>query len=246
MENRIGALLLVVLGLAPGMVAAQVQQLTPEDWVIPRMNGFIRSGRGLDEARNYALKIFHATDIDGGGVSERDYALTVNFRAAAHRAGTMNTWLRLDLDGDGKMTRLEAEQFFGQQARQPIVTQGVLLMPTSEQVAKTMAKLVGDAMKPDVDDDGVVTFAELLAYAEQQRVNRSQGVDVQRSVPMALDLNNDGIVTEEEYMQVVERALVQIDSNGDNVVSPDEAAMFQRRMHEVSRTIALELARKKQ
>ena len=238
---------LLVLGLISGCVSAadrsapdgaiprlspnESSQLSAEDWMSLRLRNSVRGGKPVETVRSQTIRQFWLADLDGGGVSESDYVLKEQIALAQARTGLVSRWLKLDLDGDGEVTRAEVEASFSGPARKPLRSAGKELMPTPEQIAQVRDKLVGDALKQDRDGDDVITFAEAMASAHDataQRKGRSRNKS--QEIPLSLDRNDDGIVSETEYSQVLDRVLGTIDSDSDGAFSAQEIAVHAERI----------------
>lgn len=233
---------LVMVGSLVGSALAQdASPIKGEDRVALKMIRKIRAGGSPDAVREIMLRWFRSTDIDGGGVSESDYLLRDRMNAAQRRAALISQMLKKDLDGDGAATRAELEAFHGETARKPIRSQGVELVPTAEQVVQTLAKLVDDDLKIDQDNDGTVNFAEILAAAEDNVARR--GSSRHRNdgpVHPSLDRDGDGVVSEREFVETVDRVLGGIDGNGDAEFSEAEVAAFSQGISGIGRVVAEE------
>ena len=225
--------------------SAQAPSLSGADWITLRLQSFARAGKPVDDARTRMLGLFANSDMDGGGVSKSDYELHDQLLMAQQRAGVISPWMQRDLDGDGIITRTELEGFYGKQARRPIRSSGVTLTPTEDQVKQMLTKLVGSAMAVDANGDQKVTFGELRAAAAEQANKRQRsGYRANALVPLTLDTNGNAAVSNEEYIQAVERALGTADADGDGQFSDNEVAALRGRakeLHKIERARAKEL-----
>lgn len=223
-RSAIAAFGLVSIVLSGSVAAQELSTLTADDRMrlIFQNYGF-NADTTLDEVKLKMLNRFRSTDIDGGGVSESDYRLRVQLDAAQKRTRAFERWLRKDLNGDGNVTRAELEIYFTRQARKPISSGGVKLMPTEAQVAQKLDKLVSDGLAADGNKDGVVSFAEALAAANEYASETTVPIRMAyRPVPLSLDEDGDGAVSDVEFERAVVRAFGDIDKNGNGILSMAE------------------------
>lgn len=205
--------------------ASEAAELSPEDWVKLMALNYVRAGKTVDDAKSRLQQVFNSSDVDGGGITDKDETFKLSKATASARARVIAAWVTQDLDGDGEVSRTEIEVHFSQTARRPLKSGGVTLTPTPEQVAQILGKLTAKALEPDSDGDGVITFAEISAAAsEKAGASRNRRSNRFGSVPMSMDLDGNGSVSLSEFTQSVDRTLNAIDTDGDGKYSQQEHA----------------------
>lgn len=221
----------VTLGLLTQMALAQeARPLTWQEQGSLTTRSMIRAGDSIDQVLVKAESLFATTDIDGNGVSKSDQELRAQIESARKRGQQLGLWLHKDLDGDGDITLAELKAFFQPQIRRPIKSSGVSLIPTDDQMAQMLDKLVTDALKPDQNGDKLITSAELQSFAEAQaRAHRGQISRRHSAIPMDLDRDGDGTVTRHEFLEVVTETLNETDLDGDKSISSEELKSFGER-----------------
>lgn len=234
---RCAALALAMVG---GTTLAAAQSLQPTtraealDWLADRLAQIVRPGERLDALKDKArMQIYLMADMDGGGVSRSDYELLMQVHKTSVRAQRLMQWANLDLDGDGRVTRAEAERGKMSEAVRTLRPQGIAADPTREQIAAILDKLVAPVMSQDADGDGVVTLAEVLAaarvQAEHEAATAMTALLHMRMVPLVLDRNGDGIVSAAEFDAATDEAFAAIDADGDGAISQEEMAHARQR-----------------
>lgn len=214
---------IVSMTLVAGSASAWAQPAeSGDDWLRQRAHALLRQGDAMEAALRKMARPFWNTDVDGGGVTEADHRLHEKISQADRRGRRVWKWLISDLDGDGVVTRAELEAIYGKQARQPLRSHGVELIPTEEQVRQTLDKLVRDALKVDADGNGTITLTEALRAAEAEISKRRRYSSTRHLVPLSLDRDGDGTVSRGEYREAVERVLRAIDQDGDGLFSSQE------------------------
>lgn len=192
---------------------------------------FARAGTLVDEARQRLLGSYEAQDLDGGGVGESDRVLGAKVAAAQQRAKRLTELLRHDLDGDGAVTETELRQALLPQARRPLRASEGEFLPTPDQIAQTLDKLVSRLRlsDSDLDGDGKATAAEILAAAEtaqpQGRTSPLFG-----SLNAGFDVNGDGTIIREEFTTALDAAIAGVDRDGDGTFSDAEVTVFRERL----------------
>ncbi len=228
---------LLVLGSTSGVVAAvDERQLSGEETFRIALKAQLRAGDSLEEALERLRAVFAESDLDGGGISDSDIDLNLRIRTASQRRMHIEPWLDRDLDGDGAVTRAELEAFFGKTARKPVRSDGVYLFPTREQIAEKVAKLVDKALEVDRNRDGTVTLPELLEAFRYIAERNAYEKHIRKiAVPLALDRDGDGIVTEREFTGIVADTLEELDRDQDGALSKLELAELGAQVRELKR-----------
>lgn len=208
-----------------------------EDWLRLRLGLFVRPDATWAQVEAGMMQLFRASDPDGNGITPTSYDTLQKIGMAQARASLLQQRLVYDLDGDGNVTREELKVAFGPRARQPLNVNGIQIEPTSEQVAKVLGKLVSDALKDDADNDGIITFTEMIRAAQAQ-ADKVRPANAANHVPMSLDRNGDGVITAEEFRELVRAAFAEIDRDRDGKISAAEAEGFQSKLNEAREAAA--------
>jgi len=232
--KRAGALMSMALTAALlSTMPAGAQSSAPfsgEDWLRLKLSSAVRTGRTVERARQRLDRLFAASDIDGGGVSQADYDLSEQFTQASRRARTVSKWLQRDLDGDGAVSGSELNAYFGRQANRPLRSHGVSLQPTPGQIEIARKALVQRALREaDSNGDGAVSYDEMRAAGDKNRRPRRPLGPFDSKVPMSLDRDGDEVVSRKEFDAAVTAVLGEIDSDGNGMFSADEESAFKVR-----------------
>lgn len=233
---RLFVFLVITCVVVPGPVLAQGDAGGGDEWLLLQISSYSQGqDTKVDTVLRLLRRIFVQSDVDGGGVSARDYVLAEQIEQAQALSEMLKRWGQWDLDGDGKVTRAELAQYFSRQSRQDIAGQGgVSLVPTKEQSAEMLAKLVGDALVWDLDHEGTITLAEVRQAAREAWAKRYPRTDSdfkrRQLVPLSLDANNDKTVSAAEFEAAVRRVLDDIDRNGDGKIDADEMSALRERV----------------
>ncbi len=202
---------------------AQTEQADQAMRLILQRSLLLQPGQKVDDARNAMLRLFEVSDIDGDGISKTDFALRKSIDGARIRASFMRNWLFADLDGDGQVTKDELEIVFGQELREALSKDKIGPASIDPELPRFVDQRIQGLLDADADHDRVVTFAEALAHASA-RLGRSPGPDIDPAIPLVLDADGDGRVTETEFRQSLERVLANADTDGDGTFSDQEIA----------------------
>lgn len=84
---------------------------------------------------------------------------------------------------------------------------------------------VAAELRADKDRDGVVTLQEMLALPFPGNQERPRRLEL---APAYLDSDKDGVVSEDEYLRIVDIVLATADPNGDGEISNQEKSEFTR------------------
>ena len=209
-------------------------------WLADQLVRIAKPGGKIDDVRTGALQLYLRSDKDGGGVSLSDYELNDQILASAQRAQRVHQWASLDLDGDGRVTRAEAERAKLPQAMTALRPQGITADPTRKQIAAILDKLVAETMGQDIDGDGAVTLAEVLQAGVPNAVQQAAAQRAMTRallVPLALDRNADGVVSAAEFDTSVVEAFAAIDADGDGMLGPGELEAGRQRGNERQRLL---------
>lgn len=233
-HRPLAAALLACAVLAGPASAEDQPRLTAEGWVSIHIQRFVKAGTSISEVRDRMQRQFWSADLDGGGVSDADDLLKEQMSRAAARGNLVAKWLAWDLNADGQVTRSEIEAISIPKARKPMTSNNMVILPTQEQTSQVLQKLVAKALKQDKDGDGVITFAEALAHANES-LAKGRGTSQARrgAISYALDLNDDGTVSKDEYWEVLNRVLGTIDEDADGEISAQEVALHAKNVQQL-------------
>ena len=224
-----------VLGVSAiclGVLGAPAEA-SPE-WIIIRMGSFMRADVTWEQVRSHMLSAFYQSNPGERGVSAQGIEDLRRIQTAQHRSRVIAQILNYDLDGDGNVTKDEIATVLQPRARQAIQANGVQFEPTAQQVRLQLDRLVSDALKPDVDGDGVITAAEMRQEAQRQadQIAVKLQQNTMQFVPMSLDTDGDGAVSLAEYEAAVRAQFDAADQNRDGRIAAGEVADFRKRFDE--------------
>lgn len=234
------AAILAVLAASPAAAQPVPDDVPGPDWLRLQMRTWVRADTTWPLVDQGMLALYHASAPGPVGITAASREAAERRHDAQQRAMLMQPWLAQDLDNDGVVTREEAEANLRPRADQPMTSNGVRVMPTPDQVAVVLGRLVEEALRADANRDGSIDFAEARAFAdgthrERKAANRSTVM----TVPMSLDENGDGTLTRDEYRAAVRRLFQEIDTDGDDRFSEAEAQAARTRLDDVQRAAAL-------
>ncbi|MDO8291134.1 MAG: hypothetical protein Q7T44_18125 [Parvibaculum sp.] len=165
----------------------------------------LRPGNELADYLNIIPRLLERFDRDDNGLDARDIALSEQKAQAQIRANAASQFLRMDLDGDNKVTRQEVSDTSAQRQHS---TQALI----DNQVRR--------AMRDDKNGDGVLTLSEALASAEAHGCRRPTA-DFGEQL-LALDPGKNGHLTSAELSTIATGLFKTYDSNSDGVISTKE------------------------
>lgn len=181
--------------------------------------------------------IFYRSDVDGSGeITEEDALIQQQIEHAKRRNSLYSYWASHDLNGDAVVTIEEVRQAYLPEARGALLGLGVAANSVDEVAiqARLDTQLSGRLEDLfDFDGDGVFTFEELVVGAEGKypasrdgiaRLVRERGKRWSPPILVApmFDQNNDGRVTESEFLAPYENLINTFDLDGDGVLNAQE------------------------
>ncbi len=240
--HKVGLAVFAALGLT--LMSGQVADAQQTDAVNLEAEGHLKSlAEGLSKRSpspkliDVLRDIFYRSDIDGSGeVTEEDALIKQQIEHAKRRNSSYSYWASHDLNGDAVVTIEEVRQVYLPEARGALLGLGVAANTVDEadiQVrleARLSGRLEGLF---DFDGDGVFTFEEVVEGAEEKYPANRDGIarlvherGNQWSPPILVapifDQNNDGRVTEAEFLAPYESLLDTYDQDGDGVLDAQE------------------------
>jgi Ca2+-binding EF-hand superfamily protein len=216
-------------------VSQTAQHLLRQLQAVTTLEGF------LDELR----REFTVLDADGDGkLSRADIELQRSVANALSRSGAFARIFRFDLDGDGVVTADEVRRVVRHERR--LVQPSTPAMRPGEPPEDPVEAQVRAEMRPDVDGDGRITFAEALMSTQQVPLRGDPHITNIESRIAFYDLDGDGIVTLPEMETAAGKLFAIVDADGDGKLSREELAAHRQRLNEPARRRAEEAALKRQ
>jgi hypothetical protein len=167
----------------------------------------------------YVAKQLSPIRAHGTGRAQIDQAAIDRARTdteAEVRGSTIAKILRRDRDGDGRITADEirrSRDFRTMESRQD---------RTPEQIEAQRSRHMETEMEADADKDGVMTLAEILAFANQKARGRAADSAAQISALLALDPNGDGVLTAVELETLALAIYARFDLNDNGMMDGEE------------------------
>ena len=219
-RHRLLAVAVLAMLCAPLPAAAQPSPLSGPIAQLPACA--ITPGLTLADYLVRCRFAFRSLDADNDGVltsADRD-RLQQRF-AAGVRANHVNLIMRADLDGDGVVTRDEAVKY--------VMSTSLAVAPQGDEAARQrrIDDAVDDFMKADLNHDGVIDAAEMLASAKQPR--SAAPAFTNTALEAILARAPDGKVTLAQFDAAAEEVFHGADTDGDGVISPEEFEVSRRR-----------------
>lgn len=181
--------------------------------------------------------VYYRADVDGSGeITVDDALIKQRLEHLKRRKSTYSYWAAHDVNGDALVTIEEVRQVYLPEARGALLGIGVAALSVDE--AEIQARLDAQVTNRleglyDLDGDGTFTFEELVSGAEEEypasRGGIARMVDERgkrwRSpilVTPMFDQDDDGEVTEAEFLAPYEALLKTYDLDQDGSLSSRE------------------------
>lgn len=184
------------------------------------------------------MRQYERQDVDGGGITASDATLSEELNAASRRASRMQRYIRLDLNGDGILTREEGERALKKDANKPLRSAAGNIQPTPDQVTETLRRLMEQRMPKDANGDGKVTLVEMYAAANALATRRKiqSRYAKARMIGMEFDANKDKIVQRAEVEQATKKVVAAFDTDKNGEFSVSEVAKMNAEIRKARRT----------
>jgi Ca2+-binding EF-hand superfamily protein len=203
-----------VAEVAGAQAPPPIAQRDPADeWVLANLPRYMTQGKTLAQVIESARSIFRQWSTDGEQVSSQGLDELVRMRRASSKSNIISRWASFDLNGDGVVTRAEAEQVIRVQA----VQRGTFRAHGQVDQVETLR----DLFIADLDNDGRITFEEALAAAEAKV--KAPDSTLGEAMIRELDANGDGILTLVEFDAAVTRTFKRFNESGDGIISASDA-----------------------
>ena len=210
---------------------------TPMEIVaIPALTSAMRRASTWQEIEAQLFLSYKRVDRLGAGISKKDQDKKQLITRAKNRARLMAKWMIYDLDANGDVSMDELRVF----ANQPLAANRMSFQPTSEQAAQVLSGLIKQLKVPDLNDNDIFEFSEMLAEAETQAI-KSTGNSSARARLMGLiedyhvfDKNGDGRTVEAEFMAGMRDTFDGFDKDNDQSLDRLEKEQIQTAEREVA------------
>ncbi|TMI99893.1 MAG: hypothetical protein E6G97_20050 [Alphaproteobacteria bacterium] len=199
---------------------AQPRQPAAPDPAI-QLTRLINPGTRLPHFLEQARNLFRIADANVDGVvSADDIEWFAVQTAMGARANIVAELLRYDINGDGVVTRDEIVEIETRNGRARRSLAGAVAQ-SEEAMQKAVDAAVARRMQADIDGDGRIEFAEMLAHARRSATAVNPFEPTVRMV-LGMDKDGDGKTTLEEFNAAATAIFRGVDTDGDDVVSKEE------------------------
>ena len=178
--------------------------------------------------------IYFRSDVNASGDITVEDALTKQrLDHAKRRKSHYSFWAEHDVDGDTVVTIEEIRQTYLPEARGSLIGLGVVATAVNdsdieERLNSKVADLMGSLS--DTNGDGTFTFEEMVSAAEARYPASREGIaqmvaekGKRWSQPIIIspifDVNDDGTVTQDEFLAPYEAVLNTYDTDGDGALN---------------------------
>jgi Ca2+-binding EF-hand superfamily protein len=179
--------------------------------------------RTAEELRSEMRWSFFRTDVDGGGISERDRELTASRWASTQSAQRIAETMTLDLNWDGKVTSDELRLALRHDARISAGGKTRPELPQEAQIEETLETYMKRFLSRDLDGDGVLTLEEVFEESRQRVSLDQSGLGWIWPLPnLAFDIDGNKVVSATEFEIAVDPIIEEFDTDGDGRFSDHE------------------------
>jgi Ca2+-binding EF-hand superfamily protein len=188
---------------------------TPEAPKYPPSLLRVLTGQRYEEAFvSSAMAPFRIGDADNNGVAAREIAEKETVRRAERRANFVASYLKYDLDGDGRVTKAEMQTQFEIRNR---MAGGI-----AAQLVKLMTPPFAELSVIDCDGDGALTIAELV----QSEPSATNAIDANQRMDltglMVFDADGNGTLTAREFKDALLALFTALDADSNGHISDTE------------------------
>lgn len=169
-----------VMGASMPLKAGAQEILNPSSIELSPIMEILTDG-GINFASQTLAIPFYDNAIDDQ-IIIADMSQNDIIKLADRRAQKVYGYLQIDLNWDGQVTKAELAEFFA---------------------SSDHGFVAGYLNDGDLDGDGVITLAEMLTDAGQERRNSSPASNGYLAEMLTWDLNQDGILLWDEVLQVL-------------------------------------------
>ena len=190
---------------------------TPEAPIYPPSLLKVLTSQRYEEAfMSTAMAPFRMHDADNDGVTGREIAENETARRAERRANFVASYLKYDLDGDGRVTKAEMQTQLEIRSRAAGGIGGGRLVKLI--TPPPFAELSGI----DCDGDGALTIAELV----QSEPSANEASDLNRHFDltglMVFDSDRNGTLTAREFKDALLALFTALDTDTNGYISDTE------------------------
>ncbi|HNB25408.1 MAG TPA: hypothetical protein PLR41_00475 [Alphaproteobacteria bacterium] len=209
-----GAVLAALLAIAPSLAAAEeppFSDLPPP--LLERLNRDISQGAFVEQL----LQELRRGDVDRNGLSQADIDFAERIRVAQYRAMLLAQTMMADLDGDGSVAKAEAVQLAVYQTD----TREGDAAGRQQRIDHTVERI----MTTDSDGDGIVTMAEVMASAPDQREGQRESERL--AALLEFDADRDGSVSAPELQAAAVKTFQAVDYDHDGMLTKSELKLLE-------------------
>jgi hypothetical protein len=146
------------------------------------------------------------------------------------RSSSVAEFLRNDSNGDGVVTREEVAEHEMRAAR----TRAFSAAAQNEEAMKqSVEAAVARRMQADVDGDGRIELAEMLAHA-RRAANPANPLEPTQRMILAMDRDGDGKTTLQEFSAGATEIFRAVDSDADETVTREELDAYRVRTRQIA------------
>jgi len=166
---------------------------------------------------------FDRADPERNGISKIDQDKRKLTQQAQNRARKIQNWLVYDLDGDGQIIdaeiRASADVILSARVGRTTIT----LQPTEEQKKFIEQSIRTKAKLPDLNNDGTVTFSEMIESANSVQPREAFGiVRTLNQISFIFDTDKNGVIAKKEYTDAIKAVFDRFDKNKDSEITSEE------------------------
>ena len=166
-----------------------------------------------EDAVAAALKYLRQTGSDPNSLKQSDIEAMEEKNTRQSRLTQIYGILKYDLNNDGVIGKDEISAYLTE-------TQGA--SRSSYQLKNELRKFD----EYDTDKNGKVDFREMRTLAASSSANIDRQLDTYREL-LALDPNHDKVLTRDELLPIINKAIAAVDANNDSILSPEEKKTLQ-------------------